>query len=166
MNTNIILLCFFIKFSRGAQNCKCEPEGKNRRARRCGQKPSTELHNGDMQAADSAAAEISDAAACGDSKNFNDNKEQNMPVVEAIGDKNCDQERCSGLLHYRRWWELIEVEILTGGKLISGVPIFVEENTLRVINNDYSYFIELDKVDYIRTKDGLVSSFDLPDDKT
>lgn len=60
-----------------------------------------------------------------------------------------------GLLHYRKWWERVEAEILVNGKLITGIPIFIEENTLRVINKDHSYFIPLEKVDYIRTNDGL-----------
>lgn len=74
--------------------------------------------------------------------------------------KCCDQEGHHGLLNYRRWWELIEVEMSVSGKLITGIPIFIEKDTLRVINDNYSYFIPLEKVDYIRTKDGLRSSFD------
>ena len=68
-----------------------------------------------------------------------------------------------GLLHYRKWWERNEIDLSVYGKLITGTPIFVEENTLRVINSKYSYFIPLEKIDYIRTTDGLCSSFQLPD---
>ena len=68
-----------------------------------------------------------------------------------------------GLLHYRKWWERNEIDIAVCGKLITGTPIFIEENTLRVINSQYSYFIPLEKIDYIRTTDGLCSSFQLPD---
>jgi len=66
-----------------------------------------------------------------------------------------------GLLHYRKWWEQNEVDISVCGKFISGTPIFTEENTLRVINSKYSYFIPLEKIDYIRTTDGLCTSFQL-----
>ena len=65
-----------------------------------------------------------------------------------------------GLLHYRKWWERDQVDISVCGVLISGTPIFVEEDTLRVVNSKYSYFIPLEKIDYIRTSDGLCSSFD------
>lgn len=68
----------------------------------------------------------------------------------------------TGLLNYRNFWELVEVEILVNGKLITGIPIFVEDNTFRIINDKHSYFIPLKNVDYIRTNDGLRSSFDLP----
>lgn len=64
-----------------------------------------------------------------------------------------------GLLHYRKWWELSDVDIFINGDKITGIPIFAEKNTLRVINDGYSYFIPLEKVDYIRTTDGLKSSF-------
>jgi len=66
-----------------------------------------------------------------------------------------------GLLHYRQWWERSEVDISICGQLITGTPIFVEENTLRVVNSQYSYFIPLEKIDYIRTSDGLCSGFQL-----
>jgi len=66
-----------------------------------------------------------------------------------------------GLLHYRKWWEQNEVDICVCGKLISGIPIFIEENTLRLINSRHSYFVPLEKIDYIRTTDGLCSSFQL-----
>jgi len=68
-----------------------------------------------------------------------------------------------GLLHYRKWWERNEIDLSVCGKLITGTPIFVEEDTLRVINSKYSYFIPLEKIDYIRTTDGLCTSFQLPD---
>ena len=68
-----------------------------------------------------------------------------------------------GLLHYRKWWERSEIDLSVCGRLITGIPIFVEENTLRVVNSRYSYFIPLEKIDYIRTTDGLRSSFQLPE---
>ena len=66
-----------------------------------------------------------------------------------------------GLLHYRQWWERNEADISICGKLVSGTPIFLEENTLRVVNCKYSYFIPLEKIDYIRTTDGLCSGIQL-----
>jgi len=90
--------------------------------------------------------------------------EPSMKYVEYTQKTRCHE--CSslyGLLHYRKWWEQNEVDLSVCGKLISGTPIFVEENTLRVINKQYSYFIPLEKIDYIRTTDGLCSSFQLPD---
>jgi len=71
------------------------------------------------------------------------------------------REGLFGLLHYRKWWERNEVDISICGKLVSGTPIFIEENTVRVVNCKYSYFIPLEKIDYIRTTDGLCSGFQL-----
>ena len=68
-----------------------------------------------------------------------------------------------GLLRYRKWWELNEVVISVCGTALSGTPIFVEEDALRLINNRHSYFIPLDKIDYICTTDGLCTSFQLSD---
>lgn len=62
-----------------------------------------------------------------------------------------------GLYRYRKWWELNEVDIRVCGDLLTGTPIFTDCNTLRVVNDAYSYFIPLEKVDYIRTNDGLKS---------
>lgn len=78
--------------------------------------------------------------------------------------KNCSKDDLLGLLHYRNFWELVEVEMLVNGKLITGIPVFIEENTFRVINDKHSYFIPIKNVDYIRTNDGLRSSFDSPND--
>ena len=60
-----------------------------------------------------------------------------------------------GLLRYRQWWERREADLCVCGKLIRGTPIFVEEDAVRVVNCQYSYFIPLDKIDFIRTDDGL-----------
>ena len=68
-----------------------------------------------------------------------------------------------GLLRYRKWWELNEVAISVCGKLIAGTPIFVEEDALRLVNSRHSYFIPLDKIDYIRTTDGLCAGLQLSD---
>jgi len=88
--------------------------------------------------------------------------EPSMKYVEYTPSTRC--HGCAGilgLLHYRQWWERNEVDISVCGKLISGTPIFVEENTLRVVNCKHSYFIPIEKIDYIRTTDGLCSGFQL-----
>lgn len=74
-------------------------------------------------------------------------------------DNNKDAKLC-GLLHFKEWWELVGVNICVNGEQISGIPMSITENAIRVIDNDYSYFIPLEKVDYIRTNDGLLSDFD------
>jgi|GEM_PF-2927182 len=84
-------------------------------------------------------------------------------IIKAVDTKSCNS--ACGLLHFREWWELVGVNIYVGGRQISGVPIFVEEDTLRVIDNDYSYFIPLGKVDFIRTNDGLCSNFNTSDNR-
>lgn len=71
----------------------------------------------------------------------------------------------SGLLQFRQWWELTEVIICTGGKLICGTPIFVKEDVLRIVNSDHSYFIPLCKIDFIRSDDGLRGGLSQPVDK-
>lgn len=60
-----------------------------------------------------------------------------------------------GLFHYKEWWFRHKIEISVNGKLISGIPIFTDHNTLRVVNEQHSYFIPIEKIDYIRTSDGL-----------
>lgn len=62
-----------------------------------------------------------------------------------------------GLYYYRKWWELSEVDLFVNGDLLTGIPIFTDDNTLRVVSGKYSYFIPLEKIDYIRTADGLNS---------
>lgn len=79
--------------------------------------------------------------------------------ITASDAQNNGQTNHHGLLHFRQWWERVEADISVFGTLISGIPIFVENNTLRVINDHYSYFIPIEKIDYIRTTDGLKSSF-------
>lgn len=86
-------------------------------------------------------------------------------LAEAADKKNHNCADPCGLLHFRAWWELVEVDLCVGGRLISGIPIFVEEGTLRVINRQHSYFVPLGKVDYICTNDGLCSAFQASDGK-
>lgn len=67
-----------------------------------------------------------------------------------------------GLYYYKDFWDLREVDVLVNGEALTGIPIFTNENTLRVINEEHSYFIPMKNVDYIRTTDGLcaLSQFD------
>lgn len=65
-----------------------------------------------------------------------------------------------GLFHYGKWWERSEVDIFVNGNILTGIPIFTDKNTLRVVNNCHSYFVPMEKVDYIRTTDGLQSCSD------
>lgn len=60
-----------------------------------------------------------------------------------------------GLFHYQEWWFRNQIDICVNGKLISGIPIFADHNTIRVVNEKHSYFIPVEKIDYIRTPDGL-----------
>lgn len=86
-------------------------------------------------------------------------------VVDTANIESCNQANNSGLLHFRKWWERVEVDVSVYGNLITGIPIFIEENTLRLVNDNHSYFIPLEKVDYIRTTDGLSSCFQLMDEE-
>lgn len=64
-------------------------------------------------------------------------------------------EELKGLLHYKKWWFMREVGISVNGQMLTGTPILMHERTLRVVNDDYSYFIPMRNIDYIRTPDGL-----------
>ena len=76
-------------------------------------------------------------------------------------DTSCSEEigkaePCAeGLLRYKKWWFIREVNLCVEGDMLTGVPIFLYDDTLRVINEDCSYFIPMRKVSYIRTPDGL-----------
>ena len=65
---------------------------------------------------------------------------------------------CQGLLYYQKWWFRSKVDISVNGEKFHGTPIFLHDNTIRLVNDDYSYFVPLAKVDYIRTTDGLKQS--------
>lgn len=61
-----------------------------------------------------------------------------------------------GLLYFQKWWFLNnDIDISVGGKLLRGTPIFLRENTLRMVSDDHSYFIPLRHVEYIRTPHGM-----------
>lgn len=72
----------------------------------------------------------------------------------------CVEPTGEGLLACQSVWFLSDVDVSVRGELLSGVPISMHGNTVRVINDEYSYYIPLHKIDYIRTADGLRSSFD------
>ena len=65
-----------------------------------------------------------------------------------------------GLLAYKKWWFRRQVGICVRGKLLCGMPVYLCENTLRVINQAHSYFIPLANVDYIQTADGLDAAYE------
>lgn len=62
-----------------------------------------------------------------------------------------------GLLHFKKWWYLRRIDVSVKGKLLTGIPIFVRKNAIRVVNDAYSYIIPLHNVDFIRTPDGFRS---------
>lgn len=74
------------------------------------------------------------------------------PQPPASEEKHTDG---NGLLSYEKWWFLNDVDIHVGGTLLSGMPISLHGDTLRMINDTYSYFIPLCQIEYIRTLDGL-----------
>ena len=65
-----------------------------------------------------------------------------------------------GLLCYQGHWYLSEVDVKVQNELLSGTPIALKGNTLCLINKGHRYFVPLHKIDYIRTLEGLESSFD------
>ena len=100
-------------------------------------------------------------------QNIQETKES-TPLCGKHNTENCDEQKNScenhadraglfgrGLFFYKKWWELSEVDIFVNGEMISGIPIFSDKNTLRVVNGAYSYFVPMEKIDYIRTTDGL-----------
>ena len=64
-----------------------------------------------------------------------------------------------GLLAYQKHWYLNEVDVKVQGELLSGTPIGRKGDTLCLINAEHRYFIPLKGIDYIRTRDGLETSF-------
>jgi len=64
-----------------------------------------------------------------------------------------------GLLHYQKWWFRSAVDVSINGEKLSGTPIFVHDDTIRMVNDDHSYFVPLTKIDYIRTTDGLKQGY-------
>lgn len=60
-----------------------------------------------------------------------------------------------GLLYFKKWWFLRRIDVSVKGTLLTGTPIFIRKNAIRVVNEAYSYIIPLHNVDYFRTPDGL-----------
>lgn len=65
-----------------------------------------------------------------------------------------------GFLAYKQLWYRENVDISVNGKMLSGIPIFLRQGALRMVNEVYSYIIPLDCVDFIRTCDGYKSACD------
>lgn len=77
------------------------------------------------------------------------------PEIDETNDMTEPGSDAQGLLQYEKWWYLREVDISVRGEMLTGIPIFVKQDTLRVINGPFSYFIPMARIDYIRTPDGL-----------
>lgn len=83
--------------------------------------------------------------------NSEDNSEHNL-IEEP---KEEPKEEPCGLLRFQQCWERVEVDISVGGQVITGTPIFIEGDAIRVINALHSYFIPLNKIAFIRIPNGL-----------
>lgn len=84
--------------------------------------------------------------------------EAEAPPVSETDDGSAEPEEepsDRGLLYFRKWWELSKADISVGGELLTGIPVFISGDSLRLVNDNYSYFIPLEKIEYIRTTDGL-----------
>lgn len=81
------------------------------------------------------------------------------PLFSPLRYAPCIDPFGEGLLYYQKYWFLSDVDISVRGEMVSGTPMGLHDNTLRLINKEYSYYIPLRQVDYIRTADGLESSF-------
>lgn len=83
------------------------------------------------------------------------------PIIEKAeepGDSTAPDAEAQGLLYYKKWWYLREVDLSVRGELLTGIPIYFQQDTLRVVNDAFSYFIPMAHVDYIRTPDGLCAA--------
>ena len=80
------------------------------------------------------------------------------PRPNACAKEGAEDACPDGLLRFKKWWYRREVCLAVEGDHITGTPIFIAGSTLRVVNPDYSYFIPMHKVDYIRTDDGYASN--------
>ena len=83
-----------------------------------------------------------------------------MPVAEEVNEPQTEEitpaPECEGLMRFEKWWYRRSVEVRAGGETILGTPIIIEGGVMRLINEGYSYFVPLGKVDFIRTRDGYV----------
>lgn len=60
-----------------------------------------------------------------------------------------------GLLRYRKWWGKSEADVFVNGDMLTGILMLADKNTLRVKNESHSYLIPIEKIECIRTTDGL-----------
>lgn len=91
--------------------------------------------------------------------NERDNSAPPSSLFQALRYDDCVKPNGEGLLYYQKFWYLSEVEISIRGELLHGTTLEFHENTIRLVNKKHSYYIPLHKVDYIRTSDGLETSF-------
>lgn len=80
-------------------------------------------------------------------------------LFEPIRYDDCANPYGEGLLYYQKFWYLNDVEISVRGEILCGTTLEFHENTLRLISDTHSYYIPLRQVDYIKTSDGLQTSF-------
>lgn len=80
------------------------------------------------------------------------------PYIPNLSDSEETDPSIKGLLHFKKWWQFRDVGVSVNGVLVTGTPIQLQKKTLRVVNDQYSYFIPMKNVDYIRTPDGLEMS--------
>jgi len=107
----------------------------------------TEENIGSMEAIKSTAIETSNKKEKKAQRNFFHEYPEKMPPLDGLYGR--------GLFHYQQWWFRNQIDICVNGDLISGIPIFADHNTIRLVNEKHSYFIPVEKIDYIRTPDGL-----------
>lgn len=81
------------------------------------------------------------------------------PYIPNLSDSEETDPNIKGLLHFKKWWQFRDVGVSVNGVLVTGTPIQLQKRTLRVVNDQYSYFIPMKNVDFIRTPDGLEMSY-------
>lgn len=111
--------------------------------------PAAEEDNDAMEEIKSTAIESSNKKERKAPWNFYHEGPEEMPALDGLYGR--------GLFHYQKWWFRNQIDICVNGKLISGIPIFADHNTIRVVNEKNSYFIPVEKIDFIRTPDGFES---------
>lgn len=84
-------------------------------------------------------------------------KEQESHIFKKKTEKEHSEDRINGrgLFHYKKFWFRRNVDINVDGHVITGIPILSDYNIIHVINDHNSYFIPIEKIDYICTSNGL-----------
>jgi len=82
------------------------------------------------------------------------------PLFEPLRYDGQTDPNGEGLLCHQGHWYLSDVGVKVRNELLSGMPIGLKGNTLCLINKEHRYFIPLRNIDYIRTFEGLESSFE------